>query len=161
MQVGRTLLLAQVSAHPWKLSPEVTLEEMNSYAASPSFDELLHQLAYGETQQGAPLNSVKHPLVIGWGRHDRVCLRQAVLPGHEALSNLKSEGKLLAGGFPVGERAIAFIVEFDSPEELDSVLMGIPFWGIVKTKVTPLQGFEDRHDQDREFAEQLEQSLQQ
>lgn len=71
--VGRTLLFAQFSARPWKLSPEVTLEEMRSFAASPSFDELLRQLAYGETQQGAPLNSVKHPLVIGWGRHDRVC----------------------------------------------------------------------------------------
>lgn len=71
--VGRTLLFAQFSAHPWKLSPEVTLEEMRSFAASASFDELLRRLAYGETQQGAPLNSVKHPLVIGWGRHDRVC----------------------------------------------------------------------------------------
>jgi hypothetical protein len=52
-------------------------------------------------------------------------------------------------------------VEADSPTELDSLLMEIPFWGIVKTKVTPLQGFEDRQDQDRQFAEQLEQSLQQ
>ena len=88
-------------------------------------------------------------------------VRAAVLPGHEALISLKSEGKLLAGGFPVGERAIAFIVEADSPKELDSLLMEIPFWGIVKTKVTPLQDLEDRRDQDRQFTEQMEQSLQQ
>ena len=31
-------------------------------------------------------------------------MRQAVLPGHEALKSLKAEGKILAGGFPVGER---------------------------------------------------------
>jgi muconolactone delta-isomerase len=85
-------------------------------------------------------------------------MRQAVLPGHEALQALKSEGKILAGGFPVGERAIAFIVESDSPKELDALLQFIPFWGIVKTKVTPLQDFEDRHDQDREATEQLEQT---
>jgi muconolactone delta-isomerase len=88
-------------------------------------------------------------------------MRQAVLPGHEALQTLKSEGKILAGGFPVGERAIAFIVESDSPKELDALLQFIPFWGIVKTKVTPLQDFEDRHDQDRQGTEQMEQSLQQ
>ena len=88
-------------------------------------------------------------------------VRQAVLPGHEALINLKSEGKIVAGGFPVGERAIAFILESDSPEELDALLQEIPFWGIVKTKVTPLQDFESRRDQDRQFTEQMEQSLQQ
>ena len=88
-------------------------------------------------------------------------MRQAVLPGHEALQSLKSEGKILAGGFPVGERAVAFIVESDSPKELDASLQQIPFWGITKTKVTPLQDFEDRHDQDRRGTEQMEQSLQQ
>jgi muconolactone delta-isomerase len=88
-------------------------------------------------------------------------MRQAVLPGHEALQALKSEGRILAGGFPVGERAIAFIVESDSPKELDSLLMEIPFWGIVKTQVTPLQDFEDRHDQDRQATEQMEQMRQQ
>ena len=88
-------------------------------------------------------------------------MRQVVLPGHEALKNLKSEGRIIAGGFPVGERAIAFIVESDSPKELDALLEFIPFWGIVKTKVTPLQDFEDRHDQDRQATEQMEQGLQQ
>jgi len=87
--------------------------------------------------------------------------KTAVLPGHEALISLKPEGKILAGGYPVGERAIAFIVEAASPKELDSLLLEIPFWGITKTKVTPLQNFEERRDQDQQFAEQLEQSLQQ
>jgi hypothetical protein len=87
--------------------------------------------------------------------------RTAVLPGHEALINLKADAKILAGGYPVGERAIAFIVEADSPKELDSLLLEIPFWGITKTKVTLLQDFEDRRDQDLQAAEQLEQTLQQ
>jgi hypothetical protein len=88
-------------------------------------------------------------------------MRSAVLPGHEVLINLKSEGKVIAGGFPVGERAIAFIVEADSPKELDELLLEIPFWVITKTKVIPLQDFEDRRDLDRQGAEQLEQMLQQ
>jgi len=76
--VARTLLLSQFSAHPWRLSATLVLDEMRSYAASPAFDELLYQLAYGETQQGAPAGTVRHPLVIGWGTRDRVCFpRQA------------------------------------------------------------------------------------
>jgi len=42
---------------------------------------------------------------------------------------LKSEGKILAGGFPLGERAIAFIVESESPKELDALLQFITFLG--------------------------------
>ena len=71
--VTRSLLLAQFSARPWRLAPQVCLDEMRSYAAAPSFDKLLWQLAYGETQQAAPRGSIRAPLVIGWGRHDRVC----------------------------------------------------------------------------------------
>ena len=52
-------------------------------------------------------------------------------------------------------------MEADSPKEIDSLLMEIPFWGITKTKVTPLQEFEDRRDQDQQAAEQMEQILQQ
>ncbi|MEM5838770.1 hypothetical protein AAHH59_10760, partial [Pediococcus acidilactici] len=58
-----TPIFAQFSAHSWHLSPDVTLEEIRS-ADSLSFNELLHQLAYGETQQGAPANSLNYPLVI-------------------------------------------------------------------------------------------------
>jgi pimeloyl-ACP methyl ester carboxylesterase len=76
--VGRALLLAQFSARPTKLAPAMVSDELCSYVASPAFDELLYQLAYGDEQQGAPRNTIAHPLVIGWGRRDRVCLpRQA------------------------------------------------------------------------------------
>ncbi|MDQ2804140.1 MAG: alpha/beta hydrolase [Pseudomonadota bacterium] len=70
--IGRTLLFPQFSPRPWALPPDVTLEEMHSYANSPSFDALLRSLVYGPPQQGAPAGSTG-PIVVGWGRNDRVC----------------------------------------------------------------------------------------
>jgi muconolactone delta-isomerase len=87
-------------------------------------------------------------------------LRQLVLPSHDVLKNLKAEGKLLAGGYAVGARAGAFIFEADSNEELDGILQGLPYWGLIKFEVTPLQDVEGRQEQDRQQAEQIEQSLQ-
>lgn len=71
--VTRSLLFAQFSSHPTQIPAALALSELRSYAASPSFDELLHQLAFGETQQGAPAGSIRRPLLIVWGRKDRVC----------------------------------------------------------------------------------------
>ena len=77
-RIGRAVLFAQLSARPWALPPNVMLAEMRSYAVSPSFDPLLRSLVDGPEQQGAPRGSMRGPVVIGWGRHDRVCLpRQA------------------------------------------------------------------------------------
>src|SRR5215210_6388202 len=87
-------------------------------------------------------------------------IRQLVVPSHDALTNLRAEGKLLAGGYSVGERAGAFIFEVDSNEELDSLLQGLPYWGLVKMKVTPLQDVEGRRERDYQQVEQIEQSLQ-
>ena len=72
-KVARTLLLAQFSRRPWALDPAAVLAEMRAYAQATAFDELLHDLAYGEEQEGAPGGSIGAPLVIGWGRNDRVC----------------------------------------------------------------------------------------
>ncbi|GAB2963958.1 alpha/beta fold hydrolase [Hymenobacter coalescens] len=69
----RTLLLAQFSARPWRLPAEVALTELRSFVRTPVFDELLRHLAYGPRQAGAPRGSLRAPLVIGWGRQDRVC----------------------------------------------------------------------------------------
>ena len=73
---ARTLLLQQLSPRPWRLPASLVRDEMRSYAATTVFDELLYDLAYGEEQRGVPAGSVSTPLVIGWGRRDRVCLRR-------------------------------------------------------------------------------------
>lgn len=72
--VTRTLLLAQFSARPWALSPDFTLRELRGYATAPSFDAALDALINGPLQQGAPPGSTPGPVVIGWGRQDRVTL---------------------------------------------------------------------------------------
>lgn len=71
--IGRTLLFSLTSARPWRLSPEVALDEIRSYANSRSYDELGYSLVYGKNQRGASRNAIEHPLVIGWGSHDRIC----------------------------------------------------------------------------------------
>jgi pimeloyl-ACP methyl ester carboxylesterase len=71
--VGRTVLLTQFSARPWAVDAQQAIDEMYSFAHSPAFDELLDQLAHGQVQQPAPPGSIPGPLVIGWGRQDRVC----------------------------------------------------------------------------------------
>ena len=105
--IGRTLLFPQFSAHPWTLSPEVTLTEMRSFAVSQSTDELLHSLAFGESQQGIPAGVLKKPLAIGWGDRDRVCF-----PGQARLAKkLFPDAKLRwfhnCGHFP----------QWDAPEQ--------------------------------------------
>lgn len=74
----RSLLLAQFSAHPWRLPSQIVLQEMRDYASAPSFNALLHSLARGAAQEGVPAGTLRRPVSIVWGRQDRVCLpRQA------------------------------------------------------------------------------------
>lgn len=75
--IGRSLLLAQLSAKPWALDPDHVATELRSYAMTPTFDALVHDLSAGAEQLG-PAGLDAGPIAIGWGRSDRLCLpRQA------------------------------------------------------------------------------------
>src|SRR3712207_1806049 len=78
-----------------------------------------------------------------------------VLPGFEALEKLQAEKKVVAGGVRAGARALTFILDVADNDELDRLLETNPFWGIVKTEVTPLQEFGKRGAQDRRLLEYL------
>jgi hypothetical protein len=82
-------------------------------------------------------------------------LEYYVLPGLETLTRLRSENKVLAGGVPVSDRAVAFIIDVASNEELDQILRGLPFWGMLEWQVTPLQSFEGRAFQERRVLQQM------
>lgn len=73
---GRTALMAQLSAKPWALDPAVIARELQSFVSTRTFDALVKDLADGPMQRGP--SGTAAPVVIGWGRKDRLCLpRQA------------------------------------------------------------------------------------
>jgi len=85
-------------------------------------------------------------------------LENRVLPAFETLIRLEAQKKILAGGIPVGERALVFIVEAASHDEVDRLLRSLPVWSALKWNVAALQTFEGRAAQEREFAQRLRQS---
>jgi len=111
--VGRTLLFAQFSARPWRLSPKVTLDEMRSFAASPSIDELLDQLVNGPPQKGAQPGSMRGPVTIGWGRQDRVCFPSQAGKATRLFPSARLHWFEGCGHFP----------QWDVPEEATRVIL--------------------------------------
>lgn len=71
---GRAVLFAQFSAHPTQLPAALALAEARSNADCTSFDALLSDLTGGPMQEGVAPGVIRAPMVIGWGRKDRVTL---------------------------------------------------------------------------------------
>ncbi len=86
-------------------------------------------------------------------------LESMVLPGLDRLVELENKKKILGGGLPVGERAVVFIIEADSNQELDDLLRDFPMWGVLEWEVTLLQSFASRAAKEREVVEQLKKAL--
>lgn len=97
---SRTALLLQFSAKPWALPAAPVAEELCSYVRAPSFDALLRSLAYGAPQAGAPAGSIARPLVIGWGRHDRVCFTSQAARAHALFPDARLHWFEHSGHFP-------------------------------------------------------------
>ena len=86
-------------------------------------------------------------------------LEKGVFPTFDALLKLEAEKKILAGGLPVADRALVFILEASSNDEADQILRDIPSWGVLKWKVTPLQSFEGRANYERSLVEEIKKKL--
>jgi hypothetical protein len=71
-------------------------------------------------------------------------LEGTVIPHFDYMIRLRTEGKLLAGGLPVGDRAFVGIIEAASNDEADRIVRDMPLWGALEWKVTPLQSLEGR-----------------
>ncbi len=68
-------------------------------------------------------------------------VRESILPSLEALADLEGRGRVVTGGYPVGERFVVLVVEADSEEDLQEVLDGLPLSGVAKVEARRLQGF--------------------
>ncbi|WP_340588696.1 alpha/beta fold hydrolase [Erythrobacter alti] len=103
--VGRTALMVQLSARPWSLDPLLLSRELRSFADTPTFDALVNDLAAGPMQEGSA--NTNAPLVIGWGRKDRLCLPQQAERAMAAFPKARMHWFDRSGHFPM----------WDQPEE--------------------------------------------
>ena len=69
---ARSVLLAQLSARPRALPPELVERELSSFARTPTVAPLIRDLASGPAQQG-PVSPAAGNVTIGWGGKDRLC----------------------------------------------------------------------------------------
>ena len=107
----RTLLLAQLSAKPWVLDPNMVLTEMRTFAATPVFDAMVEELANGPLQDG----SISTPgrVTIGWGRNDHLLLPRQAKRAQAAFPEARLHWFDACGHFP----------QWDQPEETVRVVL--------------------------------------
>jgi hypothetical protein len=93
----------------------------------------------------------------GWSTPEEALkvLEKGVLPTFDILLKLEAEKRIVAGGLPVGERKLIFILEASSNEEVDQVLRDIPLWGVLKWEVIPLESFDGRAQKERSVLSEL------
>lgn len=100
---GRTALMLQLSAKPWALDPALVLNELRSFAGTPTFNSLVEDLATGPAQDGPAVNS--GPVVIGWGRKDRLCLPQQASRAIAAFPKATLHWFAHSGHFPMWDQS--------------------------------------------------------
>ena len=105
--VGRTLLLAQLSARPWALSPETVLPDVCGLADSPGTGAAMDALTKGPKQQGAPKGTAPGRVTIGWGRRDLVTLPSQAARATELFPDAVLHWFERCGHFP----------QWDAPQE--------------------------------------------
>lgn len=72
--VGRTALLAQLSARPWAIDRDYALRELQGLADAPGTSPAIRALSTGPDQEGAPAGSLQGAVLAVWGSQDRVTL---------------------------------------------------------------------------------------
>jgi len=72
--VGRTALLAQLSARPWAVPAGYALSQVRGLADAAGTSPAITALTTGPDQQGAPAGSLPGPMLVVWGKQDRVTL---------------------------------------------------------------------------------------
>ena len=65
-------------------------------------------------------------------------VRDEILPFLDALKDLQSQGKVIAGGHPVGQRYVVLFMEAESEDEVRELLGKLPLSELGEMQVTEL-----------------------
>ena len=106
---------------------------------------MMKYLVIGEFIDPGPMMAPQQAVQMGEG---------VVNPGLEILAKWEADKKI-AGGMYVGDRKAVFIVEAESNDEVDKMIQNLPFWGIMKWSVSPLQSFAARAEENKARYEKM------
>ncbi|WP_422056562.1 alpha/beta fold hydrolase [Sphingomonas sp.] len=110
--VSRTALLVQLSARPWALDPDVVATELATLSTTRTFDALVDDLSSRPEQTGPAADPTRR-IVIGWGRHDRLCLPRQAERAQVAFPSAQLHWFEDSGHFPA----------WDQPEDTIAVIL--------------------------------------
>ena len=79
---------------------------------------------------------------------------RVIRPSLESLAKMVDDKKM-TGGVLAGQRAAAFIMDAQSNEEVDKVMGGLPFWGLLNISVTPLVSVRTAMERDQIAADAM------
>ncbi len=98
--VGRTALLAQLSARPWAVPADFATQEVLGLADSPGTTPAIKALASGPDQEGAPSGTLPGAMLIVWGTQDRVTLTSQASRAQELFPDARLTLFASCGHFP-------------------------------------------------------------
>jgi len=135
------LILGMALVLAWQLGGEVLVDRAEADSHIAGYQYLV--LGKGAPGLGTPEEGI-------------ALLENLVLP---TLDQLGANDAVLAGGLPVGERALAFIIEAESNAAADEIIRQLPMWSLITWEVTPLQSFGGRAAIERGTVEHLKKML--
>ena len=100
------------------------------------------------------MNLVKAEPLIDIGHLTNI-VTEKILPSLDALKDLQSKGKVLAGGHPVGQQYVMLFMEAESEEEVRKLVGELPLSELGDTAVTELRSFEELRDADKRVRRDL------
>lgn len=112
-RVGRTLLLAQLSARPWALSPQTVLPDVSGLADAAATGAAMDALTKGPKQQGALAGTVPGRVTLGWGRRDLVTVPSQAARALELFPDAELHWFERCGHFP----------QWDAPREAAQLIL--------------------------------------
>ena len=71
---------------------------------------------------------------------------EKILPSLDALKDLQSQGKVITGGHPVGQRYVVLFMDGESEDEVRELLGELPLSELGDMHVTELRSFEELQD---------------
>lgn len=110
---SRMLLLARFSSQARRLPPALVLEEMHSFASAPSLSLMLRDFVRGSPLEGSAVGTLGKPVVIGWGRLDRICLPSQAARAQQLFPDARLHWFERCGHYP----------HWDQPEETARLIL--------------------------------------